>query len=75
MLYQFLSGLDESYEQMRAHILFSAELSTLEDAMARLQGEETWRELMGSTSATQQRPKALAMAVSKTHNSQQKGGK
>jgi hypothetical protein len=43
MLYQFLSGLDESYEQMRAQISFSTELPTLKDAMARLQGEESQR--------------------------------
>jgi hypothetical protein len=43
MLYQFLSGLDESYEQMRAQIPFSTELPTLKDAMARLQGEESQR--------------------------------
>jgi hypothetical protein len=75
MLYQFLSELDESYEQMRAQILFLAELPTLENAMARLQGEESWRELMGGTSVTQERPETLAMAVSKTHNPQQKGQK
>jgi hypothetical protein len=55
--------------------MFSAELPTLEEAMARLQGEETRREMMGGTSATQEKPEALAMAVNKTHNLQPKGRK
>jgi hypothetical protein len=74
LLYQFLSGLDEPYEQMRAQILFLSELPTLEDAMARLQGEESRRELMGGSSVAQERPERAAMISNRSNLSSQPKG-
>ena len=62
-VYQFLSGLDETYEPVRAQVLLATELPTLDDAMALLQGEESRRIVMGGTSGVQQKQEAQAMAV------------
>jgi hypothetical protein len=60
-LFQFLTELDESYEHMRAQILFSSELPTLEDAMARFQSEESRRELMSGAPPIQEKAEHTAM--------------
>jgi hypothetical protein len=61
LLFQFLTELDELYEHMRAQILFSSELPTLEDAMARFQSEESRRELMSGAPPIQEKAEHTAM--------------
>ncbi|KAJ1688371.1 hypothetical protein LUZ63_019761 [Rhynchospora breviuscula] len=62
-VYQFLGGLDDSYDAIRAQILLSAELPHLEDVMATIEGEETRRLLMAGGSVNQDRVEAQAMVA------------
>jgi hypothetical protein len=47
-IFQFLSGLDSSYELVRAQILLSKELPKLRAVVAMVQWEESRRQLMNS---------------------------
>ncbi|KAJ3687197.1 hypothetical protein LUZ61_016361 [Rhynchospora tenuis] len=71
-VYKFLSGLDDSFEAIRAQILLSAELPHLDDVMATVEGEETRRLLMASSSAGQERTETQAMVA---RNSNPRSGK
>ncbi|KAJ4774217.1 01P13-1 [Rhynchospora pubera] len=72
-VYKFLSGLDDSFEAIRAQILLSAELPHLDDVMATVEGEETRRLLIVRSSASQERTEAQAMAVRKPNPRSGKG--
>ncbi|KAJ4794256.1 01P13-1 [Rhynchospora pubera] len=73
-VYRFLGGLDDSYDAIRTQILLSAELPHLEDVMATIEGEETRRLLMASSSTDQEKIEAQAM-VAKKQNPNPRSGK
>jgi hypothetical protein len=58
-VFRFLASLDSSYETVRSQILLAPELPSLDDAMARIEGEETRRVVMGSQPSTDQENKAF----------------
>jgi hypothetical protein len=58
-VFRFLASLDSSYETVRSHILLGPELPSLDDAMARIEGEETRRVVMGSQPSTDQENKVF----------------
>jgi hypothetical protein len=55
----FLASLDLSYETVRSQILLAPDLPSLDDVMARIEGEETRKVVIGSQPSTGEENKAF----------------
>jgi gag-polypeptide of LTR copia-type len=58
-VFRFLASLDSSYETVRSQILLALDLPSLDDVMARIEGEETRRVVMRSQLSTDQENKVF----------------